>query len=79
MEDNVVQGCKHRLAIFHKHVKEFRGGYEVESPRVSVPVDDIRTISESHIDGTTLIRTADGGTIAVEEDFETANKIWQES
>lgn len=76
----MVQGGKPRLAVFHKHIKENRmEAYGYESPRVAVPVADIRTISESHIDGTTLIRTADGGTIAVEEDFDTANKIWQES
>ena len=62
------------VLVFAKHIKGHLGG---RSGRVAVPVADIRTISESHIDGTTLLRTSDGGTIAVEESFERAVEMWK--
>ena len=63
------------VLVFTKHIK---GGHlGGRSGRVAVPVSDIRTISESHIDSTTLLRTSDGGTIAVEESFEKAVEMWE--
>lgn len=66
---------ENKVVVFHKRVKEF--GETKVFPKVAVPVADIRTIAESHIDGTTLVRTSDGGTIAVAESFEEAIKIWR--
>ena len=66
---------ENKVVVFHKRVKEF--GEAKVFPKVAVPVADIRTIAESHIDGTTLVRTSDGGTIAVAESFEEAIKIWR--
>lgn len=60
------------LVIFHKK----RATAWHRPSRVSVPVTAISTIAESHRDGATLIRTKDGGTIVVEEDFLTADSIW---
>lgn len=79
MEDNSIEVGQPRLAVFHKHMKNCAGRFGGKPPRVSVPIEDIRTISESHIDGTTLVRTSDGGTIAIEESFDEANKIWREA
>ena len=79
MEENAVEVGKPRLAVFHKHMKSGAERFGGKAPRVSVPVEDIRTIPESHIDGTTLVRTSDGGTIAIEEDFDEANRIWREA
>ena len=66
---------ENKVVVFRKRVKEFRGAKAF--PKVAVPVADIRTIAESHIDGTTLVRTSDGGTIAVAESFDDAIKIWR--
>ena len=65
---------RQHIAIFHKKVKEPCGA--IVAPKVGVPLADIRTIAESHVDGTTLVRTTDGGTIAVSETFEEAMTIW---
>ena len=65
---------RQHIAIFHKKVKEPSGA--IVAPKVGVPLADIRTIAESHVDGTTLVRTTDGGTIAVSETFEEAMTIW---
>lgn len=79
MEENGIEAIRPRLAVFHKHMKNRAGMFGGRAPRVSVPIEDIRTISESHIDGTTLVRTSDGGTIAIEESFDEANRIWAEA
>lgn len=64
------------VVVFHKHMKDEGRHVCRTSPRVSIPIADIRTIAESHIDMTTLVRTSDGGTIAIEETFEVATKMW---
>ena len=66
---------ENKVVVFHKRVKE--SGETKVFPKVAVSVADIRTIAESHIDGTTLVRTSDGGTIAVAESFDEAIKIWR--
>lgn len=73
-------GCE-KTIVFHKHIKQddWKAAMNDAHPRVSIPCADIMTISESHIDGTTLIRTYNGGTVAVEESFEDANKMWNEA
>lgn len=74
-EMNMDENKGTNVLVFTKHIKD--GHLGGRSGRVAVPVADIRTISESHIDGTTLLRTSDGGTIAVEESFEKAVEMWE--
>jgi len=64
------------VVVFHKHMKDESRHVCRTSPRVSIPITDIRTIAESHIDMTTLVRTSDGGTVAIEESFEVATRMW---
>lgn len=70
-----------KTIVFHKHIKQddWKSAMNDVHPRVSIPSEDIMTISESHIDGTTLIRTYNGGTVAVEESFDEANRMWNEA
>lgn len=65
------------LIVFRKHIK--KGSWLPNGKRilrVSIPIEDIETISESPLDGTTLVHTTNGGTIAIEEEFDVAARMW---
>lgn len=63
------------VLLFHKHLKEHKGG-TISKPRIGIHRTNILEIVESYLDGTTLLKTRENGTIAVEESFEEAMRIW---
>ena len=63
------------VLLFHKHLKEHKGG-TISKPRIGIQRTNILEIVESYLDGTTLLKTRENGTIAVEESFEEAMRIW---
>ena len=66
---------KTHIVIFHKHLKDIEN-MTAPMPKIGLPLSDILKIVESYKDGTTLVKTRENGTIAIEESFEEAMTIW---